>query len=336
MGRVFTKRTWGFTLIELLVVIAIIAILIALLVPAVQKVREAAARTQSANNLKQIALAMHSINDDFKLIPTGAGYWPPQVTPGWSSSWGGQVPCQWNGHFWFLNPYIEQQNVYKTYGLGWGFPPIQTYIAPNDPTISGNGLSNTWNSGALSYAVNSYVVGGRGKGWSTVPSANIPRTFKDGTSNTVVYFERYAICNNASGWNLGPAGWGEPPTGGQSHDYMEPGDWWDANTVFWPVDIALDPTQINSGIYPPPAFAYTVYPVTSYSNFGATCPTGALPQWAPLDTQCNTHMLQGYTSAGIQVAMGDGTVKFVNSGITPQTWGNAIRPDDGTTLGSDW
>src|SRR5689334_8789780 len=94
----------GFTLIELLVVIAIIAILIALLVPAVQKVREAAARTQCVNNMKQMGLALHGVHDSRKMFPPGAStdQAPWATGGGWGSSW-----------MVFLLPYIEQQAIFS-------------------------------------------------------------------------------------------------------------------------------------------------------------------------------------------------------------------------------
>jgi prepilin-type N-terminal cleavage/methylation domain-containing protein/prepilin-type processing-associated H-X9-DG protein len=98
------RRQRGFTLIELLVVIAIIGILIALLVPAVQKVRAAAARAQCQNNLKQIGIALHAYHDNKKhLPPGGASQNPPWGTGGsWGFSW----------MVWIL-PYVEQDNFYK-------------------------------------------------------------------------------------------------------------------------------------------------------------------------------------------------------------------------------
>ncbi len=134
-------RRRGFTLIELLVVIAIIAILIALLVPAVQKVREAAARTQCQNNLKQLGLALHNHHDTFRKFPPGimrnqGAPTPPSPEPTRRYSWVTEVL-----------PFIEQDNVQKLFNytnfnanrgltgnnakVSWRVIP--TFVCPSDP-----------------------------------------------------------------------------------------------------------------------------------------------------------------------------------------------------------
>lgn len=308
-----SPRRSAFTLIELLVVIAIIAILIALLVPAVQKVREAAARTQCVNNLKQLALAVHSLHDARKTLPPlcadSVGSYTPATSPFGSHDF---------TMFHFLMPYIDQTplfsaaNPLNSYGgtngvngLMYG-SVLAVFVCPADASSPGgkcqttNGGANAW--GVSNYAGNNYVFGdpANGRTWST-GSKNMVATVPDGLSNTVFFAEIYGTCGN---------------TGSLSSGSTYGSLWADSNSV-WRPGFNLHQTNVKGNVSGyPAALMFQVQP--HYLN------------------NCDAKRAQAIHQSGIQLALGDGSCKLVSGSISPATWATVTDPRDGLSAGSDW
>lgn len=149
----------GFTLIELLVVIAIIAVLIGLLLPAVQKVRTAASRAESMNNLKQMGTALHHAHDTYQSFPPMLG-WYPQKRPAPNNGYGTV--------FFHLLPFIEQKNLHQASRnpatgafemthRNTAQKRIEVYLNPLDPTVDASGMVN--GLAATGYGANFQVFG---------------------------------------------------------------------------------------------------------------------------------------------------------------------------------
>ncbi|HEY7312630.1 MAG TPA: DUF1559 domain-containing protein [Gemmataceae bacterium] len=309
--RLHACHRQGFTLIELLVVIAIIAILIGLLLPAVQKVREAAARMQCSNNLKQLGLATHNINDVMGSLP------PVNSPDGWTPLT--RAASGYNGGPWttfaFLLPFLEQQNIYNAmtrtayppggYCGGQYYQVVKTYLCPSDPSVN-NGFSLTTYGGANGfaascYSANYYVFGNpqAGSDYYCVQGSNsLPRSIPDGLSNTIFFGEIYASCGL----------WGGPSYAAASL--------WADSTLPWRAVMCHNTLYKNVNPGYAPCNLFQVQP--------------------QIFTSCDPSRGQSGHTSGTNVGMGDGSVRFVVQSISPTTWALACDPRDGLPLPSDW
>jgi prepilin-type N-terminal cleavage/methylation domain-containing protein/prepilin-type processing-associated H-X9-DG protein len=357
----FGKRR-GFTLIELLVVIAIIGILIALLLPAVQKVREAANRVKCNNNMRQLALACHNCNDSlgsfppycnalYSFAPYGGYPGPagPQANTPFTAA--GTV---WSSMFYWLLPYIEADNLYKlgghpinnsvVYDVTWGLNPamnppqqqfafngsvanwagaqaVKTLICPSDPTATADGLcapssvgniegegtvdaGTPW--GSTSYGANFFVFGNQFPPNANNPDAGIPlgtlarmpASFPDGTSNTVLFGEVYAVCNYTTNMNIGGSVWA-----------------YGSNKAQWAPAIAME-APWNDG--------------TKFQVLPTPGPSVQFPYG------CQKSYAQTGHTGGMNIALADGSGRTVANSVSAVTYYYAISPNDGHPLGADW
>jgi prepilin-type N-terminal cleavage/methylation domain-containing protein/prepilin-type processing-associated H-X9-DG protein len=322
-------RSRSFTLIELLVVIAIIAILIGLLLPAVQKVREAAARMSCSNNIRQFSLAAVNCADTNNgTLPSGTGWWPTD-NPMTNGAYGSA--------FYVILPYMEQDNLYNLpviTGNGWPAntpapitflcvdglylpngnfanpqPPgvvqfqasaVKTHICPSDYTNS-NGVYQGQTVG--SYGFNEQAIQ---ESWITSRS-RYPSTFTDGTSNTILFSDKMAVPSN----NI----WG-------ANEGIGPNVWWE-----WPSRFASDITG--------PASKFLVKPTLAYCD--STLFAGPFQQgWTSTPQNICQLLATSPHTGGINVGMGDGSVRFLNAAISANTWWAALTPAGGEVLGPDW
>jgi prepilin-type N-terminal cleavage/methylation domain-containing protein/prepilin-type processing-associated H-X9-DG protein len=323
----------GFTLIELLVVIAIIAVLIGLLLPAVQAVRDTADRVRCQSNLHQLVTAVHNFHDQNGTMPCYFGVYPPMdgsIYPDWPVANKRKVYGSWFAH---LLPYVEQDNLYRfiqneIIASGWN----HDYYDVSTPGTPTGVVTVPYNGHTFTYVTTTPA---------TYSGYHAHGIWIDGAHQA-----KYKILQCPADPTADPVGlvynwWG-------STNYLANyNSWGSADNTLWtsPVSFAAITDGLSNTILFGEGYINCdqIGRIALYSwwyhNFGLDWYQRAntlMFQPRPLPKDCDNWRAQSLHRGGMNVALVDGSVRNVSAGISQRTWTNAMLPRDGQILGSDW